>query len=280
MARYYLGCGSWANRDWVGRLFSLRARPGDFLRQYSSAFSAVEGNSTFYGLPSRATAVRWKSETPEGFRFCFKFPREVSHGRRLRNAQAETGRFLDALSPLVGRLGPLFLQMPPSFAPRDLPLLDRFLATLPRGFQYAVEVRDPAFFGSPGAELHAILARRATSRVILDNRSALPPEPWNPPRKGVRPVPLDHIGTSPLIRFVGHPETEHCLALLRQWAQVFAHWVQGGLTPYFFAHTADDLHAPLLARAFHRLVAAHADVGNLPRWAADDDESQLDLFHP
>ena len=73
MARYYLGCGSWANRDWVGRLFSPQARPADFLRQYSAAFSAVEGNTTFHGLPTRATASRWKAETPEGFRFCFKF---------------------------------------------------------------------------------------------------------------------------------------------------------------------------------------------------------------
>ena len=61
----------------------------------------------------------------------------------------------------------------------------------------------------------------------------------------------------------GHPETRN-QALLRQWALAFAYWIQAGLAPYFFAHTLDNLCAPHPARAFHRFVAAHADVGALP----------------
>lgn len=39
----------------------------------------VEGNSTFYALPSSAAGARWRDETPEHFRFCFKFPSDLTH---------------------------------------------------------------------------------------------------------------------------------------------------------------------------------------------------------
>ncbi|HRW67817.1 MAG TPA: DUF72 domain-containing protein, partial [Candidatus Competibacter sp.] len=74
-ARYHLGCPVWSNRDWVGELFALTAKPSDFLRQYSAVFDTVEGNSCFYGLPKPETVLRWRDEAAPGFRFCFKFPR-------------------------------------------------------------------------------------------------------------------------------------------------------------------------------------------------------------
>ena len=69
---YRLGCPFWGCKDWVGSLYSRDARPADYLRQYASVFSAVEGNTTFYSTPSADTVQRWIAATPEHFQFCFK----------------------------------------------------------------------------------------------------------------------------------------------------------------------------------------------------------------
>ncbi len=130
LQHYYLGCPIWSNKAWVGELFTSDAKSADFLRQYSSVFNTVEGNTTFYGMPAPATVERWRADAAAGFRFSFKFPRTISHDKRLSNVQAETEFFFNTLSPLGPHLGPFFLQLPPSFGPDELPVLDLFLSTL------------------------------------------------------------------------------------------------------------------------------------------------------
>ena len=115
---YYLGCPIWAKKEWAGELFSAQVKAADYLREYASVFNAVEGNSTFYSLPPEKSIAKWRADTPPGFRFCFKFPRSISHDGRLQNVRRETEEFLHLLRPLQGRLGPLFLQLPSAFGDR------------------------------------------------------------------------------------------------------------------------------------------------------------------
>ena len=89
--RYFLGCPIWGNKEWAGELFAPDVVQKDFLKQYASVFNTVEGNTTFYGLPSEKAAMRWLSDTPSGFRFALKFPRAISHDKRLRNAALARG---------------------------------------------------------------------------------------------------------------------------------------------------------------------------------------------
>ena len=145
-ANLRLGCPVWACTAWRGSLFTRRAARDDYLPQYASVFDAVEGNSTFYGLPTEATVVRWHEQVPRHFRFCFKFPQVITHRMLLRYADAETSEFLFLLEPLRDRLGPLLLQLPPNFGAADLHVLTHYLDGLPGGFPYAVEVRHPEFF--------------------------------------------------------------------------------------------------------------------------------------
>ncbi len=130
--QYYLGCPIWSKKQWVGELFAADAKPADFLRQYSSVFNTVEGNTTFYALPKPATVRKWRNETPPHFRFCFKFPKTISHQLRLQDAEQETLKFLNRLAPLGEKLGPFFLQLPPSFDFDELPALENFLKSLRR----------------------------------------------------------------------------------------------------------------------------------------------------
>jgi uncharacterized protein YecE (DUF72 family) len=150
--QYHLGCPVWSKKQWVGELFTADAKPSDFLRQYASVFNTVEGNTTFYALSKPASVRRWREETPPHFKFCFKFPKIISHQLRLQDAGQATQTFLNRLAPLAEKLGPFFLQLPPSFGFDELPALENFLKSLPREFNYAVEARHRDFFNEMAME--------------------------------------------------------------------------------------------------------------------------------
>ena len=56
---YYLGRPVWACPGYVGKVIAPGAKRHEYLHQYSIAFNTVEGNRTFYGLPTLDTARRW-----------------------------------------------------------------------------------------------------------------------------------------------------------------------------------------------------------------------------
>ena len=120
---YHLGCPGWGVKTWVGRLFPTGTRPTEFLERYARVFNTVEGNTTFYALPAPDIVERWRDQVPAEFRFCFKFPREVSHDKLLIDCAAEVETFLARVAPLGAKLGTLFLQLPPRFDGTLLPRL-------------------------------------------------------------------------------------------------------------------------------------------------------------
>ena len=283
--RYFLGCPIWGNKAWVGELFAAEAKQQDFLRQYASVFNTVEGNTTFYGLPTAKTAARWLAHTPKGFRFALKFPRVISHTKRLRNAEPETAAFMDLLATLQDRIGPSFLQLPPAFGPRDLPALDEYLTALPNAFHYAVEIRHNLFFAEAENELTAVLKSHRANRVVFDTRglhSANVDDPAGREAQRKKPkVPVRFVATGrfPFVRFVGHPEVRENLPLLSEWAPVVANWIREGRTPFVFFHAPDDFYAPHLARHFHRLLSNQIDVGEMRAWPAERGApAQMALF--
>src|ERR1043165_3815507 len=169
---YYLGCPGWGVKTWVGRLFPTSTRPTEFLERYARVFNTVEGNTTFYALPPADTVERWRDQVPDDFRFCFTFPREISHDKLLVDCAAEVATFLDRVAPLGDKLGTLFLQLPPRFDPGQLPRLGSFLDPLPAGPAYAVELRHEAFFqpGPEEADVLALLRDRGVDLVTMDPR--------------------------------------------------------------------------------------------------------------
>ncbi|MBK8508848.1 MAG: DUF72 domain-containing protein [Candidatus Competibacteraceae bacterium] len=280
LARYHLGCPVWSNRDWLGELFSADAKPRDFLRQYSSVFDTVEGNNCFYGLPKPETVARWRDEAAPGFRFCFKFPRAISHERRLREAAEATAEFLERIRPLAeaGRLGPSFLQLPPNFGPEQLALLEGYLRALPDDFQCAVEVRHPAFFakGEEERQLNRMLFERGVDRVMLDSRALFASGSDDPDTRGAQrkkprlPVHAISLGPRPFIRFIGQADPELNRPFLEPWLDKLALWLSEGREPYVFMHTPNSRRAPQLARLFHGLLRARCPkIGDLPSWPGE-----------
>lgn len=285
-ARFHLGCPAWALAGWRGTLFTADARREDFLPQYASVFKTVEGNSTFYALPPRESFMRWAAEAPEGFAFCWKFPRTITHDLQLRGAEAATHDFLDRVAPLAGRLGPFFLQLHGSFDARRLRDLEAYLRTLPREHRYAIEVRILDFFdgGAHERAFDELLGELGMERVNFDTRgvfaTAATDEHTRDAQRRKPRVPVRFTARSayPFVRFVGDPQIEQNDAALREWAAVVARWIGDGRTPYFFMHHPDDTHAPVLARRFQTMLHALCPAVPPPAAWPGERRAQMDLF--
>jgi len=289
---YSLGCPVWACADWKGSLYTADAPRSAWIGQYSSVFQTVEGNSTFYALPSLETANRWAADAKPGFRFALKFPRTISHDLRLIDAANETRAFLAILEVLraVDRLGPSFLQLPPNFDFREFPSLIRYLESLPSGFPYAVEVRHRSWFdgGDRERQLDDLLRSKAIDRVLFDSRAlySAPPsdaaEQVSQTRKPKSPLRFTVTATHPFARIIGRNHVSDAQPWLDEWAEVVARWINEGLHPFVFTHTPDDRFAPEMALAFHETLRGRIpQIPSLSPWpgrAAASGPRQRSLF--
>ena len=105
---FFIGCPMWGYKEWVGNFFPAHTAPKDFLRIYSQQLNVVEGNTTFYALPSAETIVRWRQETPTTFRFCPKISRDISHSSRLDEQKRATLLFIERMRGLAHAWDPSF----------------------------------------------------------------------------------------------------------------------------------------------------------------------------
>ena len=127
----YIGCPVWAYKPWVGSFFPEGTKPSAFLREYTRRLTTVEGNTTFYAVPSEETLAGWAAEMPKGFHFCPKLPRFISHSGNLASGIEEAQQFTQRMQGLGDRLGPMFLQLPPRYGPSKMDDLREFLAAWP-----------------------------------------------------------------------------------------------------------------------------------------------------
>ena len=284
MLPYFLGCPSWNEPAWRGSLYPSGLTSRDFLPAYCRVFNAVEGNTTFYARPAAPTLARWAQAMPEGFRFCAKLPRDISHEGDLRERLAAAGEFLALLAPLGARVTPLWLQLPASFGPARLAELAAFVDGLPGGQRLAVEVRHPAFFarGDEERALNRLLRDRGVERIGLDSRAlfnctARDPAVLHAQSKKPRVPPRPAAFTdAPQLRFIGHPELAANDVFLAPWLDKVAAWIEEGRTPYVFLHTPDNHRAPELARRFHAQLTAR--LPGLPALAENGGGEQLGLL--
>ena len=284
---FYLGCPVWSCPHWRGTVYSHRATQKRWLAEYSNTFNTVEGNSTFYGIPSNETFSRWADETADDFKFALKFPRVVSHDHELVGAELETDLFLEGLGIIkdAGKLGPTFLQLSPTFAPAKLKQLVRFLKSLPVQFPYAVEVRHHGFFDDPiESELNDLLSEHSIDRVIFDSRplfSAAPTdeiEEVSQKRKPRSPIRTTVTGTRPMLRLVGRNDLTTVQPWIDEWCKVIAGWIDDGLKPFVFTHAPDDQFAPEFARMFHNSLSEQVKQLEQYRWQYEPPKQQLNLF--
>lgn len=291
---YYLGCPAWSNRDWIGKVFRKGTETSELLREYSRVFNTVEGNTLFYALPPMATVERWMAESTEGFRLAPKFPKTISHERRLAGAKEENKAFFKILEALShgNTLGVSFLQLPPSFNINHLDTLSEYLKSLPSDFSYAVEPRHISFYDKAENEkrLDGLLENLGIDKVVFDTRPLWSCEPDGKTERDARerkpqlPIRQVALAKHPVIRFVGKNKIEKNEVFIKEWAPVINKWILEGRKPYIFAHAGDDAFAPYVARRLHQqLKRINPLLPKLPEFESDrikpDKEvEQMDLF--
>jgi uncharacterized protein YecE (DUF72 family) len=175
----YFGTSSWKYEGWLGSIytperyavrgrFSPKRFEAECLAEYAETFPAVCGDFTFYQFPAQETWRRLFATAPPSLQFGFKAPEEITvaewptHARYGARGGRENESFLDAdllaraflapLEPYRDRVGVIILEF--GAFPRARYAtgaefgrdLAPFLARLPRGWRYAVEVRNAAFF--------------------------------------------------------------------------------------------------------------------------------------
>ncbi len=148
-ARIRVGCSGWSYEDWVGPFYPKQAKPKDFLRLYSSVFDAVEIDSSFYRIPNQFMVAQWTRNTPAGFVFCPKFPKKVTHDFKLQNVGSTVNFFYKSIAGLGDKLGPIVVQLPPSFKyEKGFPVLQNFITSdlKTSHFRHAVEFRHKSWF--------------------------------------------------------------------------------------------------------------------------------------
>ncbi|HVZ34363.1 MAG TPA: DUF72 domain-containing protein [Polyangiaceae bacterium] len=167
-----LGTMSWTFPGWRGSVYAKSARGERLATEGLAAYAkhpllrAVEIDRSYYDPLSSESFRRLAGQVPEGFQFLVKahqactlqrFPQHARYGKKRGEAN---GLFLDAayateavigpalaglgakLSALLFQFSPEELGSPQGFAER----LRSFLAALPRGVTYAVELRNPPLF--------------------------------------------------------------------------------------------------------------------------------------
>ncbi len=109
----YVGCSGWSYNGWKGAFYPTALENKEWLSHYSKFFKFVEVDSTYYNIPSRSVVRGWKDKTPEDFKFTLKFPKVITHEKKLDDISKPLYLFFYALEPLVDKTVTLLIQLPP-----------------------------------------------------------------------------------------------------------------------------------------------------------------------
>jgi len=168
-----LGACSWTAKGWEKDFYRRAKKQTEFLGEYGERYSSVEIDSSFYAIPRAEVVQNWHDITPKGFVFAAKAPRIITHDKYLVDCAGDLNQYLQTMSVLGDKLGPLLFQFPyfarakgvelKEFLERLLP----FLGLLPQGeFQFALEVRNKSWVCQP---LFDVLHAHNIALALIDH---------------------------------------------------------------------------------------------------------------
>ena len=171
-----VGCAGWSLPRDVQEAFG----PGDsHLARYATRFPVTEINSSFHRPHKRSLYEKWAAAVPDGFRFCAKLPKTITHERRFVDCEGLLDEFLAQAAGLGNKLDCLLVQLPPSFA-FEAQLAGDFLRMLRARWTgaLAMEPRHATWF-EPEADV--LLREHEVARVLADpvrHATAAAPGGW------------------------------------------------------------------------------------------------------
>ena len=158
-----VGCAGWSIPRLAATHFASR---GSHLERYSRVFNSCEINSSFYRPHKKETWERWARSVPAEFRFSVKAPKAITHEARLNCSSEILSAFLEQISCLHEKLGPVLIQLPPSLE-FDYARARKFLALIRGSFSGDVvwEPRHSSWFD---LQVDDLLMEYQIARVAAD----------------------------------------------------------------------------------------------------------------
>jgi uncharacterized protein YecE (DUF72 family) len=261
MAELRIGTSAFTAAGWPGSFYPEALKPADYLTYYATRFDTVEVDSTFYRAPSPATVRGWYDKTPAGFLFAAKVPQTITHEKVLVDCDAELKSFLAAMDILGEKLGPLLFQFGYfnrnafKSAEEFLSRLRPFLRKLPKGYRFAVEIRNRNWLDARFAEA---LRDRNLALALVD-------QAWMPKIGEILekfdPMTADFT----YVRWLGDRKGIEELtkswdktivdrrADLRDWVVAFQKFVARNIKIFAFANNHYAGHAPATVKLFREL---------------------------
>lgn len=257
-----LGTSAFTAEGWPGSFYPASLKPAEYLTYYATQFDTVELDSTFYRAPPASTVRGWHAKTPANFVFAAKVPQTITHEKMLVNCEEELKQFLGVMDLLGEKLGPLLFQFPyfnkakfvngAAFITRLRP----FLAKLPAGYRFAVEIRNKYWLVPALAEA---LRERGVALALIDHS-------WMPPvgevLQKIDPITADYT----YIRWLGdrqgiEKQTKSWDKTivdrrreLREWAEACRNFLARRIAVFAFANNHYAGHAPDTVRLFRQLL--------------------------
>jgi uncharacterized protein YecE (DUF72 family) len=248
-----VGTQGWSYPAWVGPFYPPGTRTADMLAVYARGFRTVEVDATFYATPAEPVVQGWAARVPRGFTLSLKVPQEVTHERRLVEAENALAKFVERAKLLGSNLGPLLLQTPPDWTPTAAAreALASLLPTLPSDERWAIEFRDPGWLND------ATVALLATHRVAL----ALTDGHWLK-RERVLQLAAEPTADFAYVRWLGPDRrlTDYSRVQVNRdrdlaiWAEVLVALRRRVKTVYAYFNNHFEGHAPASARAMQALL--------------------------
>ncbi len=244
-SQVWIGTSGWFYRHWYGKIYPSKLSTREWLSYYATHFDTVEVNSTFYRLPSRNVVLDWYRNTPAEFVFALKISRFVSHIKRLKSVHREWKQFLMLREWLKEKVGPLLLQLPPSFefSGENFERLKNFLRRCRKSnLRVAVEFRHSSW---DKEKVFQLLTNYNTALCIAHGP------------KGKIPIFETLTADFVYLRFHGSPRlyaSSYSLKQLQQWAAKIRQWRDQGREIFVYFNNDFEGYAFQNAKTLKELV--------------------------
>jgi uncharacterized protein YecE (DUF72 family) len=113
--KLWIGTSGYVYKDWRGIFYPEGLPQTSWFTYYSSCFSTVEINNSYYHLPSVETFKRWHDLSPPKFRFFVKGSRYLTQYKKLKDPREPLKLFFACVKPLKEKLAGVLWQFPPHF---------------------------------------------------------------------------------------------------------------------------------------------------------------------
>lgn len=171
MTEFRIGTSAFTAAGWETAFYPAGMKAADYLTYYATKFNTVEVDSTFYRTPSVATVNGWERKTSPGFTLAAKVPQLITHEKVLQDCDEDLKQFLETMDLMGDKLGPLLFQfgyfnkMVFKSGKEFLARLAPFLKKLPKGYRFALEIRNKQWLS---AEFFDLLREHKVAYALID----------------------------------------------------------------------------------------------------------------